>query len=33
MLPPEDEVKVVASELRDIALRRIRQMFGTGEQK
>jgi 2-oxo-4-hydroxy-4-carboxy-5-ureidoimidazoline decarboxylase len=28
LLPPEDEVKVVASELRDIALRRIRQMFG-----
>ena len=28
LLPPEDEVKVVASELRDIALRRIRQVFG-----
>jgi 2-oxo-4-hydroxy-4-carboxy-5-ureidoimidazoline decarboxylase len=28
LLPPEDEVKVVASELRDIALRRIRQRFG-----
>ena len=28
LLPPEEEVKVVASELRDIALRRIRQMFG-----
>ena len=28
LLPPEDEVKVVASELRDIALRRVRQMFG-----
>lgn len=27
LLPPEDEVKVVASELRDIALRRVRQMF------
>ena len=28
LLPPEDEVKVVAGELRDIALRRVRQMFG-----
>jgi 2-oxo-4-hydroxy-4-carboxy-5-ureidoimidazoline decarboxylase len=28
LLPPEDEVKVAASELRDIALRRVRQMFG-----
>ena len=27
LLPPEEEVKVVASELRDIALRRIRQVF------
>jgi 2-oxo-4-hydroxy-4-carboxy-5-ureidoimidazoline decarboxylase len=33
LLPPEDEVKVVASELRDIALRRIRQVFGTAEGK
>lgn len=30
LLPPEDEVKVVASELRDIALRRVRQMFSDG---
>ena len=29
LLPPEDEVKVVAGELRDIALRRIRQMFAS----
>jgi 2-oxo-4-hydroxy-4-carboxy-5-ureidoimidazoline decarboxylase len=27
-LDPDDEVKVVASELREIALRRVRQMFG-----
>ena len=33
LLPPEEEVKVVASELRDIALRRIRQMFGTAEER
>ena len=33
LLPPEDEVKVVASELRDIALRRIRQMFGAAEER
>ena len=32
LLPPEDEVKVVASELREIALRRIRRMFGRPEQ-
>ena len=28
LLPPEEEVKVVAGELRDIALRRVRHMFG-----
>jgi len=33
LLPPEDEVKVVASELRDIALRRIRQMFAMPEER
>jgi 2-oxo-4-hydroxy-4-carboxy-5-ureidoimidazoline decarboxylase len=30
LLPPEDEVKVVASELREIALGRVRQVFGHG---
>ncbi len=30
LLDPEDEVKVAAAELRDIALRRVRQMFGGG---
>jgi 2-oxo-4-hydroxy-4-carboxy-5-ureidoimidazoline decarboxylase len=32
LLPPEEEVKVVASELRDIALRRLRQVFGRPDQ-
>lgn len=32
LLPPEEEVKVVAAELRDIALRRVRQTFGGTDQ-